>query len=166
MSESIRFESRRVGEIEVPETDVVHFDPLPGFPDRSRYVVMGHAADSELAWLVSLDDEELAFVVASPWSFFPSYDPPIEREHLAALAIERRDDVEILCLVTLSGRQIYLNLAAPLLVNVATRRALQVMSDDPRYTTRAAIPSLQAALEAAAGEESASIEAPPGAPPR
>lgn len=164
MSEMIRFESRRVGEIVVPEADVVHFDPLPGFPERSRYVVMGHAADSELAWLVSLDDADLAFVVASPWSFFPSYDPPIEREHLAALEIERRDDVEILCLVTLSGRQIFLNLAAPLLVNVATRRALQVMSDDPRYTTRAAIPSLRG--EGGAGDGAATSDPEHSAPPR
>ena len=164
MSEMIRFESRRVGEIVVPETDVVRFDPLPGFPERSRYVVMGHAADSELAWLVSLDDADLAFVVASPWSFFPRYDPPVDREHLAALEIERRDDVEILCLVTLSGRQIFLNLAAPLLVNVATRRGLQVMSDDPRYTTRAAIPSLRA--QGAAADDPVSADRAHGSPPR
>ena len=30
MGESVRFESRRVGPIEVPEADVVRFDTLPG----------------------------------------------------------------------------------------------------------------------------------------
>ena len=54
MSEVIRFESRRVGRIEVPASDVVTFEPLPGFPGKSRYVLMEHAPDSALAWLVSL----------------------------------------------------------------------------------------------------------------
>ena len=142
MSKVIRFESRRAGTIEVPAEDVVHFEPLPGFPKMSRFVLMEHDAGSELGWMVSLDDADLAFVVASPWQFFPQYDPPIEREHLAALGIERRDDVEMLCMVTLSGKQIHLNLAAPLLVNAVNRKGMQVVSDDPRYTTRAAIPML------------------------
>ena len=66
MGELIRFESRRVGKIEVSESEVVRFEPLPGFPNRSRFVIMEHAEASELAWLVSIEDPDLAFVVASP----------------------------------------------------------------------------------------------------
>ncbi len=164
MSETIRFESRRVGEIEVPASDVMDFEPLPGFPGRRRYVLMGHAPESELAWLVSLDDPDLAFVVASPWSFFPDYDPPVEREHLAALAIEKRDDVELICLVTLADKQIHLNLAAPLMVNAATRKGLQVMGDDPRYATRAPIPTLS--MKAPSDDARDAAELHPGGPAR
>ncbi|HPG27713.1 MAG TPA: flagellar assembly protein FliW [Myxococcota bacterium] len=162
MGESVRFESRRVGPIEVPEADVVRFDPLPGFPNKTRYVVMEHAEGSDMAWLASLEDPDLAFVVATPWDFFPNYDPPVGREHLAALGIERREDVELVCIVTLAGKNIYLNLAAPLLINVVTRRGMQVVSDDPRYTTRAAIPALEPA-RAEAGESQAPL-ATKGAP--
>lgn len=142
MGDLIRFESRRAGSVEVPEDSVLHFEPLPGFPDRTRFVLMEHAEGSEMAWLVSLDDADLAFVVTDPWTFFPSYDAPIAKEHLAALGIEKKEEVEILCLVTLDGRAIHLNLLAPLLINATTRKALQVVSEDPRYTTRAAIPAL------------------------
>lgn len=72
MSEVIRFESRRVGTIEVGEADIVSFDPLPGFPNKTRFVVVEHADSAEFAWLVCLDDPDLAFVVASPWTFFPT----------------------------------------------------------------------------------------------
>lgn len=144
MGEMIRFESRRVGSIEVNAEDVVTFEPLPGFPQRTRYVLMEHSEESEMAWLVSLDDPDLAFVVTSPWSFFLNYDPPVEREHLAALGIEKKEEVELLSIVTLAGEQIYLNLSAPLVINAVTRRAMQVVSDDPRYTTRAPIPALKA----------------------
>ena len=165
MSDLIRFESRRVGLVEVPEADVLTFEPLPGFPGKTRYILMEHAPDSALAWLVSLEDPDLAFVVTSPWTFFPQYDPPVEREHLAMLGIERRDDVELLCIVTLSNKEIFLNLAAPLLVNGATRKGTQVVSDDPRYTTRAPLPELRPVESEAnadgATEVSASSQAPP-----
>ena len=143
MSSLIRFESRRVGPIEVLAEDVLTFKPLPGFPNRTRFVLMEHADASEMAWLVSLDDPDLAFVVANPWTFFPSYDPPVSKAHLSGLGIEKREEVEILCLVTLDGKSIHLNLVAPLLINASTRRALQVVSDDRRYTTRAPIPALK-----------------------
>jgi len=129
--------------------DQISFEPLPGFPDRSRFVIMEHAEASELAWLVSIEDPDLAFVVASPWGFFPNYEPPIEREHLAALGIEKREEVELLSIVTLSGKSIFLNLAAPLLINATTRRGIQVIGDDPRYATRVAIPALDPATTAA-----------------
>lgn len=143
MAEMIRFESRRVGKIEVAESEVIRFEPLPGFPNRTQFVLMEHAEASEMAWLVSIEDPDLAFVVAAPWSFFPTYDAPVDREHLAALGIEKSEEVEILSIVTLSGKSIFLNLAAPLLINVTTRRGIQVVGDDPRYTTRAAIPALE-----------------------
>jgi len=143
MSDLIRFESRRAGAIEVDATDILEFEPLPGFPGRKRFVLMEHGERSELAWLVSLDDPDLAFVVTNPWAFFPSYDPPVAMEHLAALQIEKRQEVEILCLVTLDGTTIQLNLLAPLLINVSTRRALQVVTEDRRYSTRMRIPRLE-----------------------
>lgn len=166
MSKKIHFESRRVGPIEVLEEDIVTFEPIPGFAGKTRFVVMEHSDGSELAWLASLDDPDLAFVVAAPWAFFPNYDPPVEREHLATLGIEKRSEVEILSIVTLSGHTVNLNLAAPLLINVSSRRGLQVVGDDPRYTTRAPIPAVSTATEndeasAASRRVGANDEAPP-----
>jgi len=165
MSDVIEFESHRVGRIEVRAADVLTFDPLPGFPNKTRYVVMEHAADSPLAWLVSLEDPDVAFVVASPWTFFPQYDPPVEREHLGMLGIEHRDDVELLCIVTLSDKEIFLNLAAPLLINAVSRKGTQVVSDDPRYTTRAPLPDLRAEGQEGEAEGAEPTTTSPSAPP-
>lgn len=160
MGERIEFESRRVGKIEVTEADVVTFEPLPGFPNRSRFVIMEHAEGGEMAWLVSIEDPDLAFVVAAPWSFFPTYEPPIEREHFAALGIEKREEVEILSIVTLSGKSIYLNLSAPVLINATTRKGMQVVGDDPRYSTRTPIPALEPATAAGRAPAKAAAATP------
>ena len=122
---------------------------------------MEHAETNDLAWLVSIEDADLAFVVASPWGFFPNYDPPLEREHLAALGIEKREEVELLSIVTLSGKSIFLNLAAPLVINVTTRRGIQVVGEDPRYTTRAAIPALDPATAASARAAAQTVASTP-----
>lgn len=143
MSEVVQFESRRVGKIEVIDEDILRFESIPGFPDKKRFVVVAHADSADFAWLVCIDDPDLAFVVASPWTFFPNYDPPVDRDHLATLSIEKKEEVELLSIVTLMGKEIYLNLAAPLLINASSRRGMQVVSDDPRYTTRAALPPLK-----------------------
>ena len=166
MSDLIRFESRRVGTIEVYAADILEFEPLPGFPNRRRFVLMEHGERSELAWLVSLDDADLAFVVTNPWAFFPSYDPPVAMEHLAALEIEKREEVEVLCLVTLDGTAIHLNLLAPLLINVSTRKALQIVTDDRRYSTRMRIPRLEdrATEESTGGSSASSRSGPPPTP--
>lgn len=161
MGELISFESRRVGKIEVTEAEVVTFEPLPGFPGLSRFVIMEHAEGGEMAWLVSIEDPDLAFVVATPWSFFPNYDPPVQREHVAALGIEKSEEVEILSIVTLSGKSIFLNLAAPLVINVTTRRGIQVVGEDPRYTTRMPIPALEPASTARPAATAATAAATP-----
>ena len=143
IEEKIRFESRRVGTIEVSPADIMHFESLPGFSGKNRFVIVDHTESSPLAWLACLDDPDLAFVVTAPLGFFPDYDPPIDRDHLAALGIEKKSEVELLCIVTLAGKTINLNLAAPLLINSTTRRGLQVISDDSRYSTREPIPGLK-----------------------
>lgn len=160
MGEGIRFESRRVGLIEVDASDVVTFEPLPGFPNRTKFVIVEHAEGAEMAWLVSLEDPDLAFVVTTPWTFFPNYDPPIGREHLASLGIEKKKEVELLTIVTLSGKSIFLNLAAPLLINATTRQGMQVISDDPRFTTRAALPELRSTPPSAGNEDAPAPPAP------
>ena len=35
--------------------------------------------------MISLDDPDLAFVIANPWHFFPGYDPAVEPRHLKGL---------------------------------------------------------------------------------
>ena len=79
MSDVVTIESRRVGRVDVSEGDLIYFDGLPGFPKAKRFVVMEHVAASSFFWLVSLDDADLAFVVANPWHFFPRYSPAMTK---------------------------------------------------------------------------------------
>ena len=149
MSEMISIEHRRVGPIEVAEEAVLYFEEIPGFPGAKRFIVMDHEKDSPFCWLVSLDDADLAFVIGNPWNFFPDYDPAIPDAEFERLQLEKSEDVEVVALVSVEGERIWFNLAAPILINQATRKATQVISESNCYAMRVELPKPQDVAKAA-----------------
>lgn len=116
---------------EIPVIDLVH--PFPGFPDHRRFALVQLDEDGVLCQLRSLDDPALRFLVVPPVTFFPDYAPEVGDDVVADLQIESADDVIVL-LVLNAGESLSTttaNLMAPVVVNTATRRASQVILDDP-----------------------------------
>lgn len=160
MKGRVSIQSRRVGLLEVELDQLLVFPGLPGFPEARRFAVVDHDSGGAFAWLVSMDDPDLAFVIANPWDFFPGYDPPVQVEHLGNIGVEGPEDLEIVVIASFVDHKAQLNLAAPLLINRAKRRGAQVILDDSRYTTREPIPE---PIESKAAEKEAppAVQAPP-----
>jgi flagellar assembly factor FliW len=105
--------------------------PMPGFPDRRRFALVRLDAAGDLCSMTSLDDPALRFLVVPPARFFPDYAPEVEDDVLADLEIESPDEV-LLLVVLNAGTSLAsttANLAAPVLVNPATRRGGQIVLD-------------------------------------
>ena len=116
---------------EIPVIDLVH--PLPGFPDHHRFALVQLDDDGILCQLRSLDDPSLRFLVVPPVAFFPEYTPVVGDDVVSDLQIHAGDDVVVL-LVLNAGDSLgttTANLLAPVVVNTSTRRASQVILDDP-----------------------------------
>ena len=116
---------------DLPVIDMVR--PMPGFPERRRFALVRLDDSGDLCTLTSLDDPSLRFLVAPPGRFFPEYAPKVEDDVLADLEIESADDV-LLLVVLNAGSSLAsttANLAAPVLVNPATRRGAQIVLDEP-----------------------------------
>jgi flagellar assembly factor FliW len=118
----------------VPEIPVIELvQPMPGFPDLSRYALVQVDDAGTLCSLTSLDRPGLRFLVVPPVTFFPDYAPEVDEEVLAELGSSSVDDILVLCVLT-AGESLATstaNLAAPVLVDTATQRAVQVLLDDP-----------------------------------
>ena len=113
---------------------VIEFvSPLPGFPGLTRFALVELAEDGSLAALRSLDEPGLRFLVMPPARIFPEYAPVIDDETAAQLEISAPDDALLLVVVNAGGGvgEATANLLAPVLVNVATRKAQQIVLDDP-----------------------------------
>lgn len=107
--------------------------PMPGFPDRRRFALVRLDPDGDLCSLASLDEPGLRFLVVPPARFFPDYAPEVEDDVLADLEIGSGADVLVLVVLNAgtSLAETTANLAAPVLVNTATRRGGQIVLDEP-----------------------------------
>lgn len=132
-SETIRVRSGRFGELDVPTDRVLHFPQgLIGFPRARRFVILDHRPGSAFKWMLCLDQPDLAFAVVEPGTFVPDYRAPLE---LAArtLAAEPKD-VALFVIVTIPSdpTAMTVNLMAPVVVDVRTRRSRQLVLEDGR----------------------------------
>ncbi len=141
----------------MPRIDTIHFGPLdysedsllefpaglPAFEDQTRFVLIERPDSSPLVFLQSLGRPELAFLALPALTIEPGYRleiPPEERALLgfaadAPLSIGR----DVLCLAILTvagGGPATANLMAPVVVNLATRRGVQVIQTDSSYSYR------------------------------
>jgi len=132
-TDALAVRSRRFGTFEVPRANVLHFPTgLVGFPQLRRYVVLDHRPGSPFKWLLAIDDPDLAFAVANPGELVADYRPPLE---LAARLLETDPaDVALFVVVTIPSdpTRMTVNLMAPVVVDLRTRRARQIVLDDPR----------------------------------
>ena len=129
----------RFGEIEIDENKVIKFQSgLLGFPDVKRYVILDHMNDPDIPfkWLQAVDDPDLVFVVIDPLLFCPDYNLYIDERDLIELNIAGFDDRFIVVIVTIPHEMPELmtaNLQGPLIVNLKTREAKQVVLLGERY---------------------------------
>ncbi|MGI9611548.1 MAG: flagellar assembly protein FliW [Acidimicrobiales bacterium] len=134
-------QSSRFGSFEIEASRALKFSQsLLGFPDSTTYVVV-EVEDTPYMWLQSADEPDVAFLATSPFLFFPAYELEIGDEEQATLDVDDVSQVEVLTLLTIhrSGERpetITANLLGPIVVNTESREALQLVLDNPDYSTR------------------------------
>lgn len=133
---SFILQSSRFGELTLPQDSIVEFPSgLIGFPDAKRYVLLEYKPP--FSWFHSVEDTNLAFVVVDGVEFGDNYKvtPPYGDKQCD---FKEQDEFAVLVIVTVRSdpRMTTANLKAPLFVNLRNRRGVQVIFDDPRYSTR------------------------------
>jgi len=113
--------------------------PMPGFPAHRAFALVRLDDSGVLTELRSLSDDRLRFVVVPSAAFRPDYAPVIDDEAVAELAIDAATDVLVLLVLTAAGTlaDTTVNLKAPILVNLRTNAAMQVVLDDPSLDVHA-----------------------------
>ncbi|MHB9024215.1 MAG: flagellar assembly protein FliW [Armatimonadota bacterium] len=127
--------STRFGRMEVdPETLLTMPEGLLGFTAVTRYCFLKHGEDSPFYWLQAVDDPDLAFVVVNPFDFFPEYDFEISDADAGKLNLQNLNNIRVLSIVTIDEDTVTTNLAGPIILNMTTRLARQIVL--PEYRTR------------------------------
>lgn len=133
----------RFGDFAYRESDVIEFPwGMPGFPDHHRWLFLTLDSQPSFVWLQSLDDPGIALPTANPWMIFENYDPVVPAYAFAALEIESVSEFTYLCVTVVSkgAHEMTMNLAAPIIVNLRTRKAAQITLEGSSYSLREPIP--------------------------
>jgi flagellar assembly factor FliW len=143
----------RFGACSFSSSDVLDFPwGLPGFVNLRRWLALTVETQSSFVWLQSIDDPAVAMPTIDPNFVFESYEPKLPAYAVEALQITGPTDFVLLCVVVASqGRKdLSLNLLAPIVLNLRTKRARQVPLENSGYSVREPIPRKNGlALEAA-----------------
>ena len=125
-------------------------DGLPGF-DAAREWVLERDDDAVFALMRNVEQPAIGLLVAEPWDLAPGYEPDLPDDELARIGVEEAADVQLLVVATLAGQTsigagpdavastVWLNLAAPITVNVRTHQARQVILDRQGWPLRHAV---------------------------
>jgi len=135
----VEFNSERFGKVEYNEAEVLRFPQgVVGFPDMTRYFMYADKRVAPLAWLHSLDDAGLAFLVCDPFLFFPEYEVRVNLPPALRRQMGESQDLRVLAIVTIQSdfAESTVNLLGPLVINARTRNAWQVILDDEDLGTR------------------------------
>lgn len=143
ITETTTMEFPRFGECSYTEADVIEFPwGLPGFPNLRRWLALNVDSQNSFIWLQSLDDAGVALPTADPYFIFEDYDPKLPSYAASALAIESPSDFAILCVVvvTENADEMTMNLFAPVVINLRTRKGRQVVLENSDFSVRQPIP--------------------------
>jgi len=130
-------QTTRFGAVEIDEDRIINFSTgLLGFSSFRRFTLLQPDDEGVFFWLQSLDGPELAFVVTDPSLWVREYEATIRREQMEELVLDSLDDAQVFVIVNKYDQALTANLQGPLIVNVKSRNAMQLVLADKRWTTR------------------------------
>lgn len=125
----VAFETSRFGPIEVGEERIIRFPVgLLGFPQLNRYVLLDYK-DTPLKWLQSVEDPDVAFIVADPKTIAGEGTITLGDDVVRFLKIEREDELAVLLMLRVEGDKVIANLNGPLAINSSRMLGVQAVLD-------------------------------------
>lgn len=125
----ITFNSSRFGPIEVDEEKIINFpEGIPGFSGLKRYILMDYR-DTLLKWLQSVDDPDIAFIVAPPEAFTTGFQVEADGAASNVLGLTKNEDLAVLLILRVEDGKVIPNVKAPLLLNASLMRGMQLVPE-------------------------------------
>ncbi len=141
-ADTVLLPSRLLGPLPVPRGELFTAPTgIYGFEACTTWALVPAGRDS-LWWLQSADREELVFLLADPFAFFPGYEVDVPPAELAQLGATEDAALMALVIVTLparAGDAPSANLRAPLVIDPARRVLRQFVMPDESLSLTATI---------------------------
>lgn len=127
------------GTREVNSDEIIYFpDGLPGFEEFREFAVFDIEVCEPFKSMLSIDPGGPDFIVVEPMTIFEDYNPLDSICLSDNVKLGTPLDIAVIAIVTVAEdfKNSTVNLRGPILLNLATSRARQVILTDDRYNTR------------------------------
>lgn len=121
------------------EKDVISFrEGLFGFEEYKRFLPLSIDEEDEsgdMLYLQSVDEVHLSFLLMNPFLLKEDYEPALSDADRSELAAEKDDELAyyVICVIKDTPDESTVNLKCPIVINVETRQARQVMLEQDAY---------------------------------
>jgi flagellar assembly factor FliW len=130
-------QTTRFGTVEIDDTRIINFPAgLLGFSSYKQFALLQPDDEGIFFWLQSIEAPDLAFVVTDPSLWVKEYEATIRREQMDELGLSKLDDAQVFVIVNKYDDALTANLQGPLVINVHSHQAMQLVLADKRWTTR------------------------------
>ncbi|MBO5082625.1 MAG: flagellar assembly protein FliW [Lachnospiraceae bacterium] len=125
--------TRLFGEVTIDDSKMIHFPGgIVGFPDLQDFALIHDTEQGEnggIHWMQSVQEPNFAMPVIDPLRVKPDYNPEADDELLSTIGEINPDELLVLVTITVPSdlTKMTVNLKAPFVINVATRKACQVI---------------------------------------
>jgi len=122
--------TRDFGELDVAEKDIVKFNsPILGFEDYTDFVVLiDETIGNKFAWLQSLDEKDVCFVLANPELLGDSYAPEFSADAFRDID-GKYDEMWLVAVIMEDMKKSKVNLKSPVLINTEKGLGAQIISE-------------------------------------
>ena len=131
--------TKRFGEVSYNTEDILSFPRgIPAFESEHDWILVG-SDDSAVKWLQSVGDGNLALPVTTPDAIRPDYNAKIPEDDLNLIGSTNLNDLALLIVVSIPEAapwNMTANLRAPVVLNLKTRKAVQVIALNEEYPIR------------------------------
>ena len=133
----MEIQSKLLGKVEYEAENIIHFpEGLIGIPDKKNFLLIEKEDFKPFSYLQSVDDPTFILIVVNPMIIEKEYKFSIFKGDMDAIDIIDENDFSLLAIVIFAQKleDITINLKAPLLINIHSKKALQVILQNDDYS--------------------------------
>lgn len=138
----MKIDTKYFGEIEIGDEKIIHFESgIMGFEEYKDFTLL-YDSEAEkkpfFSWLQCVTEKGLAFPVVNPLNVMKDYNPVVEEALLEPLGELKDDDIVLLVFATIPKdiKETSVNMKAPIIVNAANGKAIQVILEKGNYSIK------------------------------
>ena len=133
----MKFNTVRFGEIDIDENRIFEFVlPIIGFDTLKKFVILEPGKETLFKWLQSVDDPALAFPIISVSTLNIDYSIDLPDDVVDKLEVTSAESLLVMNITSIpqdDPKGTTINLLAPLIFNVDTQKAGQIVLSGSGY---------------------------------